>query len=109
MFQDAFVGDGSDLYDEVLSAPANSLASNGQDDRGNSSIAPIDRIEPSGDTNGNSYGSQNSINHIPRRHQLYVGNLTWVRLFQINFHYNSINLILYLFLNSGQLIKILPM
>lgn len=83
------MGDGNDLYDEVLATPANSLG-NGQD-RSNASIAPIDRIESSGDTNGNSYGSQNSINHIPRRHQLYVGNLTWVSLANSDQHQAAAN------------------
>lgn len=69
-------GDGNDLYDDVLAAPSNTSNQNGNENS-NSSVAPIDRLEGT-ETNGNYQGgSQASLNHIPRRHQLYIGNLTW--------------------------------
>lgn len=63
------------MYDDVIGAPSNDLL------RNNDSGIPtqIDRIEGS-ETNGGYHQSNNnmSINHVARRHQLYVGNLSWV-------------------------------
>ena len=64
-----------DLYDDVIAAPSESH------DRSDISTpaSQIDRVE-SHDTNGGfaHIGNNLAPNHIGRRHQLYVGNLTWV-------------------------------
>lgn len=49
-----------------------------RNDNENGSGPPIDRND--GDTNGSYMHMGNNVgpNHMNRRHQLYVGNLTWV-------------------------------
>ena len=74
-FQDDFGGDGVDLYDDVIATPTGDVARN--NDSGGS--AQIDRVE-GGDSNGGYHHVGNNLapNQFGRRHQLYVGNLTWV-------------------------------
>lgn len=77
--QEDFGGDGADLYDDVLAVPTSTGNGNGpsitQVDNSQASVAPIDRLD---EVESNGGGYSNSMNHIARRHQLYVGNLTWV-------------------------------
>lgn len=82
--QEDFGGDATDLYDDVLAVPSSTGNGNGPDNS-QSSVAPIDRIEPS-DINGGSYGMSNNMNHLAKRHQLYIGNLTWVYLLNFCFY-----------------------
>lgn len=74
--KDDYVGD-EDLYDDVVAAP--SSEPHERNDAENGSGPPIDRID-CGDTNGSYMHISNNVapNHVGRRHQLYVGNLTWV-------------------------------
>ena len=79
MNQDEFAGDGVDLYDDVIAAPpgGNGGVSNSDRDRSRDR----DNSSPSEETNGNSsyhHGNNTSSGGGGRRHQLYVGNLTWV-------------------------------
>ncbi|XP_063696970.1 cleavage and polyadenylation specificity factor subunit 6 isoform X2 [Culicoides brevitarsis] len=76
---DDFGGDGADLYDDVLAAPTSTGNGNGpaisqQGDNSQASVAPIDRLD---EVESNGSGYNNNMNHLQRRHQLYVGNLTW--------------------------------
>jgi len=79
LFQDEFAGDGVDLYDDVIAAPA---GGNGGVSSGNTGEGGGDTTSPSEETNGNApyhqLGNNIQPNQIGRRHQLYVGNLTWV-------------------------------
>lgn len=79
MFQDEFAGDGVDLYDDVIAAPA---GGNGGVSSGNTGDGGGDTTSPNEETNGNApyhqLGNNIQPNQIGRRHQLYVGNLTWV-------------------------------
>lgn len=73
--QDNFGGDNVDLYDDVISAPP---ATNPEgDDANHQSNASGTDDQP-----GNFAGAQVTVVNTPnasgRRHQLYVGNLTWV-------------------------------
>lgn len=72
MFQDEFGGEDVDLYDDVIVK---------QDD-GENGNQPATQRRPSEETNGGGSYHNNSGHghhgHIGRRHQLYVGNLTWV-------------------------------
>ncbi|XP_065158656.1 cleavage and polyadenylation specificity factor subunit 6 isoform X2 [Atheta coriaria] len=73
--QDEFAGDNVDLYDDVISTPA----AGGNNSDGLDSQQPTSNTNPE-DTNGSVYPSQgNNItpNTLGRRHQLYVGNLSW--------------------------------
>lgn len=80
--QGEFAADGVDLYDDVIAAAP------GNNERGTSESSEradrADRETSNEETNGNaSYHSlTNNIqpNQVGRRHQLYVGNLTWVIL-----------------------------
>lgn len=78
-FQEDFGGDGADLYDDVLAVPTSTGNGNGpsitQVDNSQASVAPIDRLD---EVESNGGGYSNNMNHLARRHQLYVGNLTWV-------------------------------
>lgn len=75
--QDEFIGDDVDLYDDVIAAPS----SEPHDRSDNATPAlQIDRVD-SNDTNGTGHSYNLAPNHIGRRHQLYVGNLTWVSSF----------------------------
>lgn len=67
------------MYDDVVAAP--SSEPHERTDNENGSIPPGERVD--GDTNGSyMHGGNNMIpNHVGRRHQLYVGNLTWVSSF----------------------------
>lgn len=65
-----------DLYDDVIATPSSEPHERGINaDTPNSQGDRADSI----DTNG-SFSHMNNMgpNHIGRRHQLYVGNLTWV-------------------------------
>lgn len=69
------------MYDDVIAAPSsdphdrpeNAAQANVILDRGG-----LDGIDANG---GFHMGNSMQPNHIGRRHQLYVGNLTWVRNF----------------------------
>lgn len=68
-----------DLYDDVIATPSSEPHERGLNtDTPNSQSDRADSI----DTNG-SFSHMNNMgpNHIGRRHQLYVGNLTWVSFF----------------------------
>lgn len=82
MFQDEFTGDGVDLYDDVIAAPA---GGNGGVSSGNTGDGGGDTTSPNEETNGNApyhqLGNNIQPNQIGRRHQLYVGNLTWVYIY----------------------------
>ncbi|XP_031637360.1 cleavage and polyadenylation specificity factor subunit CG7185 isoform X1 [Contarinia nasturtii] len=70
-----YVGD-DDLYDDVVAAPSSEPHERNENENG--SIAPAERSDGN-DANG-SYshmGNTFAPNHPGRRHQLYVGNLTW--------------------------------
>lgn len=90
MLQDEFAGDGVDLYDDVIAAPA---GGNGGVSSGNTGDGGGDTTSTNEETNGNApyhqLGNNIQPNQIGRRHQLYIGNLTWV--------YNNIYFIFYLF------------
>lgn len=77
--QDEFAGDGVDLYDDVIAAPAGGNNNSG----GNNGEGGGDATSPNEDTNGGApyhqLGNNIQPNQIGRRHQLYVGNLTWVK------------------------------
>lgn len=67
-----------DLYDDVITTPSSEPHERGlNSDTPNSQGDRADSI----DTNG-SFSHMNNMgpNHIGRRHQLYVGNLTWVNV-----------------------------
>lgn len=78
LLQDEFGGDDVDLYDDVIAVPSSE-----PHDRIDSVATSQDRSGDSMDTNGGFAHIGNNLalgsNHIGRRHQLYVGNLTWVR------------------------------
>ncbi|KAG8237750.1 hypothetical protein J437_LFUL014293, partial [Ladona fulva] len=81
--QDEFAGDGVDLYDDVISAPAAGGGGGGGDDNTQSSH-PTTTNQNSGGRSPNTpnppyqqMGNNIQPNQIGRRHQLYVGNLTW--------------------------------
>uniref|UniRef100_A0A1Q3EXM0 Cleavage and polyadenylation specificity factor subunit 6 n=1 Tax=Culex tarsalis TaxID=7177 RepID=A0A1Q3EXM0_CULTA len=66
---DEFGGEGGDLYDDVITP-------SGDHGRNNSGSASMDRLD--GDRNGDyHHHGSGSMNHIARRHQLYIGNLSW--------------------------------
>jgi cleavage and polyadenylation specificity factor subunit 6/7 len=77
--QGEFAGDGVDLYDDVIAAAPgnNERGTSESSDRGDR-----DREASNEETNGNApyhqLGNNIQPNQIGRRHQLYVGNLTWV-------------------------------
>lgn len=67
------------MYDDVIAVPS----SEPHERADNATPASqIDRADGH-DTNGgfSHIGNNLAPNHIGRRHQLYVGNLTWVRSF----------------------------
>ncbi|KAL1403124.1 hypothetical protein pipiens_005804 [Culex pipiens pipiens] len=68
---DEFGGEGGDLYDDVITP-------SGDHGRNNSGRGPsMDRLDGS-DRNGDyHHHGSGSMNHIARRHQLYIGNLSW--------------------------------
>lgn len=74
-FQDDFGSENVDLYDDVIAAP--SSANNTDSSETNHQAASAASSE---ETNGNTYSTQgnNITPNVGRRHQLYVGNLTWV-------------------------------
>lgn len=75
-----YVGD-EDLYDDVVAAPSSEPHERNENENG--SMPSTERPDGS-DANG-SYshmGNSYAPNHPGRRHQLYVGNLTWVSLNQ---------------------------
>lgn len=86
--QDEFAGDGVDLYDDVIAAPA---GGNGGVSTGNSGDGGGDTTSPNEETNGSApyhqLGNNIQPNQIGRRHQLYVGNLTWVCNLKIIYFY----------------------
>ncbi|XP_017772112.1 PREDICTED: cleavage and polyadenylation specificity factor subunit CG7185 isoform X2 [Nicrophorus vespilloides] len=72
--QDDFGGDNVDLYDDVISTPASGPGGDAPDNPQPTSNSNTE------ETNGTIYQTQgNNItpNTLGRRHQLYVGNLTW--------------------------------
>lgn len=83
--QDEFAGDGVDLYDDVIAAPSggNGGVSGSNSTSGGGGDADASNISNE-ETNGNApyhqLGNNIQPNQIGRRHQLYVGNLTWVCL-----------------------------
>lgn len=84
-----YVGD-EDLYDDVVAAPSSEPHERNENENG--SIQPAERSDGN-DANGSYLQMGNSFapNHPGRRHQLYVGNLTWVS----RTYYNSVSLIYY--------------
>jgi hypothetical protein len=78
LFQDEFAGDGVDLYDDVIAAPAGGNGGVSSSNTGDGG----DTTSPNEETNGNApyhqLGNNIQPNQIGRRHQLYIGNLTWV-------------------------------
>lgn len=77
--QEEFGGEGVDLYDDVITTTPNDsdvAATAGSGDGGNDGDG-VSSNDNASATNGNNY-SGSSQNNIGRRHQLYVGNLTWV-------------------------------
>lgn len=80
MAQDEFAADGVDLYDDVIAAPP---GGNGGVTGNNSNVTDGEPGSPSEETNGNApyhqLGNNIQPNQTGRRHQLYIGNLTWVR------------------------------
>ncbi|CAG9762565.1 unnamed protein product [Ceutorhynchus assimilis] len=65
--QDEYTGDNVDLYDDVIATGA-----------GNSTENADTKFEGSDGTNGTSANNLSTNHSAPgRRHQLYVGNLTW--------------------------------
>lgn len=87
-FQDSdFAGDGGvDLYDDVMVPPSSGGGGNEANNRnsdgpGMNNDHRSDRNNDSGETNGGNYhhvGNNLAPSHMGRRHQLYIGNLTWV-------------------------------
>ena len=77
--QDEYAGE-DDLYDDVIAAP--SSEPHERVDNENGSAVPQERSDGV-DTNGGYMHIGNNLapNHIGRRHQLYVGNLTWVSVY----------------------------
>lgn len=78
------------MYDDVIAAPA---GGNGGVSSGNTGDGGGDTTSTNEETNGNApyhqLGNNIQPNQIGRRHQLYIGNLTWV--------YNNIYFIFYFF------------
>lgn len=83
LFSQDFGAEGVDLYDDVISAPSASLEDNDDNVQppptnngsGPHSSPPMDKYQsPSAIMRGDRDGG--------RRHQLYVGNLTWVIIFK---------------------------
>lgn len=75
-----------DLYDDVIAAPATTnSAENSENNHQTASTATPE------ETNGNTYSTQgnNITPNVGRRHQLYVGNLTWVSKLTIYFTINA--------------------
>ncbi|CAH1106328.1 unnamed protein product [Psylliodes chrysocephalus] len=73
--QDDFGGENVDLYDDVIAAPA---GANNVDNSGDSNhhAPPGANDEAGGNFTGPTV-TANNVNSSGRRHQLYVGNLTW--------------------------------
>lgn len=83
--QDDFVGDGVDLYDDIGGPPESVVPGTpgaGASIEGNASGVP-GADGASGASNGVYHQGAGSLapNHMGRRYQLYVGNLTWVNDF----------------------------
>nr|CAD7425148.1 unnamed protein product [Timema monikensis] len=79
VIKDEFAGDGIDLYDDVIAAPPG--GGGDENSQGHVSGAPManqDGHSPGG-ANPPYHHIGNNIqpNQLGRRHQLYVGNLTW--------------------------------
>lgn len=77
--QEGDYGGDDDLYDDVVAAP--SSEPHERTDNENGSIPSTER--PDGNDANGSYshlGNTFAPNHPGRRHQLYVGNLTWVSI-----------------------------
>lgn len=77
--KDEFAGDGVDLYDDVIATPTGGNGGvTGNNTGGNDSDSQNATNE---ETNGNApyhqLGNNIQPNQIGRRHQLYIGNLTW--------------------------------
>lgn len=80
--QEEFGGEGVDLYDDVITTTPNDsdvAATTGSGDGANDGDG-VSSSDNASATNGNNY-SGSSQNNVGRRHQLYVGNLTWVGSF----------------------------
>lgn len=77
LIKDEFAGDGVDLYDDVIAA-TDRVSGSEKVDRGD---RERDNRSPNEESNGTSYhqlGNNIQPNQVGRRHQLYIGNLTWV-------------------------------
>ena len=81
--QDEFAGDGVDLYDDVIAAPP--TTGGGGDENSQPPHTPGPPIQNSDGHSPNNanppyhqMGNNIQPNQVGRRHQLYVGNLTWV-------------------------------
>lgn len=74
-FQDDFGGDNVDLYDDVIAAPP---ATNPDGDDANHQPNADGGNDQPGSFTGAQVTVVNTPNASGRRHQLYVGNLTWV-------------------------------
>ncbi|XP_051169361.1 cleavage and polyadenylation specificity factor subunit 6-like isoform X2 [Leptopilina boulardi] len=75
--QDEFAGDGLDLYDDVIAATDRVSMSEKSDrtDRDRDNRSPTD--EANENSSYNQLGNNIHPNQVGRRHQLYIGNLTW--------------------------------
>lgn len=74
--KDEFGGEGVDLYDDVIAAPADGSR---QAETTTTASSQAERSEnPEANGGYHHIGNNLAPNHIGRRHQLYVGNLTWV-------------------------------
>lgn len=73
--KDEFGGEGVDLYDDVIAAPADGSR---QAETTTTASSQAERSEnPEANGGYHHIGNNLAPNHIGRRHQLYVGNLTW--------------------------------
>jgi hypothetical protein len=81
--QDEFAGDGVDLYDDVIAAPPSTGAGGDESSQAaHTPGPPIQNSDGHSPSNANppyhQMGNNIQPNQVGRRHQLYVGNLTWV-------------------------------
>ncbi|XP_018324275.1 cleavage and polyadenylation specificity factor subunit CG7185 isoform X2 [Agrilus planipennis] len=75
--QDDFVGENVDLYDDVISTPATGGGGGDNAETNHNSNADTNNEETNGTTTYQTQGNNITPTTIGRRHQLYVGNLTW--------------------------------
>lgn len=84
------------MYDDVVAAPSSEPHERTENENG--SIPSAERSDGV-DSNG-SYmhiGNNSAPNHVGRRHQLYVGNLTWASIIYDKFGSSRINEHIFIF------------